>query len=307
MEEFKSLSKIINPTMLVSELFFYSVSENGSWQRIIKKVIDDQFYGGVEIGVIIDASERHAVRNLCARNNLVLTQWISPYFIKNHLSLTSFDKEVRKHSIKKAKELIAYAAESGAKNFALISGDDPGAAGREEALKIFKDSLIELCEEILSYQGMTLLLEPVDRGIHKNQLIGPTSEAVILVAEIKKKFTCIGISWDSAHVALMGESLTESLEISRDYISQIHLANAILDKKDPNFGDHHMKMGAPGFLTASQGAKLIQHGLEIDLFSENRIGVSLEVRSKPGEDPWAIEHTCRDFLFKIWERLEEEL
>ena len=45
--------------------------------------------------------------------------------------------------------------------------------------------------------GLTLLLEPLDRGAHKDNFIGPTPEAVAILREVHQSQPNVLLSWDS--------------------------------------------------------------------------------------------------------------
>jgi sugar phosphate isomerase/epimerase len=143
-------------------------------------------------------------------------------------------------------------------------------------------------------------LEPLDRGAHKNGLIGPTREAVELALRIRAVHPAFAISWDSSHAALCGENLPDSLTVAKNCIAQIHLANAVLDRQDPRFGDHHIPIGPPGFLNPQSIADLFAHAAAIGLFGERRPGVSVEVRSAPDADPWKTEKHGRRVIEEAW-------
>lgn len=101
--------------------------------------------------------------------------------------------------------------------------------------------------------------------------------------------------------ALCGEHVLESVATYNEFIDQIHLANAILDRSHSDFGDYHVPPGAPGFLTTDKIALIMDCAIKAELFGEARPGVSVEIRTADGGDPWATEALCRRVLSEAWD------
>ena len=109
------------------------------------------------------------------------------------------------------------------------------------------------------------------------------------------------LAWDSAHVALNEENLIESLTTAAPLISQLHLANAILDPQAQGYGDYHMKFGEPGFLTTASAAQIIRTALHLALPEElGPISLAIEMRTTDQDDLWDNERQCREFLQSAW-------
>ena len=103
------------------------------------------------------------------------------------------------------------------------------------------------------------------------------------------------------NAALCGEKPEESLVAFRAQIVHVHLANAVLDRADPRYGDHHMPTGAPGFLTLAGIADILAAGLNAGFFGNARPGVAVEIRTESGRDPWETERLGRKVLEQAWE------
>ena len=116
------------------------------------------------------------------------------------------------------------------------------------------------------------------------------------------------IHWDSAHEALGGTDLMESLECAAPYIGQFHLCDAITDRSHPCFGDLHMEVASEpdwkteGFLTPAIGAKILR---KVSSFNKpvgiSSVYVSVEVLGHPGDDLWRKEKSARAFLTKCFD------
>ena len=288
------------PSILLSETHFPYSSQRGVIAEAVARVVEQGFYRSVDIGYVAEAADRRRIGELVRANDLLLTQWTSMVLTAEKLNLSSPDEELRARSVGRVKACIEPAVECGASGFAVLSGPDPGPALRAEATDQLVRSLLELGEALACVSSIRLVLEPLDRGAHKNALIGPTSESIALMNRIRPRYPDAGLSWDTAHAALCGEDILESLAGAVPYIAEIHLANAVLDRREPDFGDHHMAFGARGFLNVERIAALFERAVEAGLFFKRKPCVAVEIRTGPGADPWATEAQGRRILTDAW-------
>ena len=294
------------PSVLLAETHFAFYGIEGVMADAVERVAAEGFYGSVEMADVRDATERKRIGRIVRQSGIRLTQWMSLVLNTERLNLSSVDETLRAKSVTRLREYVEYAAECGAASFAVLSGPDPGPSLRSQATEQLYVSLCQLAETLEDCGSMNLVLEPLDRGAHKNGLLGPTAEVVSLMARLRKEHSRVGISWDTAHVALCGEDIVESLKQSHPYILQIHLANAILDRTDPGFGDHHMPFGSKGFLNTRTIAGLFRAAEEAGLFHPLRLTVAVEVRGSQDEDPWATERHGRELLIEASELYRRE-
>lgn len=285
------------PSAHIAELFFPLMSDENAVARIVERIGDIEFYRGFETGIIHDARIARRVLDLAERKKSKVTQWLTFELLKDHLNLSSLDKDLREKSIAHACELVHIAASCGTTKLALVSGSDPGDALRDEAKQAFAEALVRIGEQTRRYPGMLLQVEPLDRFAHKCQLIGPTPETVEWMARLRPDCPNLYLAWDSAHVALNQEDLSASLEQAAPLLSQLHLANAILDPRHGGYGDYHMKFGAPGFLTPDMAAGIIRAALRLDFPAElGAVSIAIEMRTGAQDDLWDNERQCREFL-----------
>jgi sugar phosphate isomerase/epimerase len=290
----------ISPSILLSETHFHFYGVKSVLADALERVADEGFYRGIEMADISDPAERKRIGKIIEENGLALTQWMSMVLITEKLNLSSLDEDLRRKSVARMIDWMPLCAECGTTSFAVLSGPDPGPALRAQTTEQLYRSFIEICEALERYRPLRLLLEPLDRDAHKNFLIGPTDEAASLLRRVKEQYPKAGLSWDTAHSALCEEDVVASMCGYRDCISQMHLANAVLDRSDTRYGDHHMPMGAPGFLTVEKCADLFEAGVKCGFLGENRPGVSVEVRGEKNGDPWDTERGGREFVLAAW-------
>ncbi|POT55701.1 hypothetical protein C3432_21975 [Citrobacter amalonaticus] len=289
------------PSAHIAELFYPLANDENAILHIIREIADIDYYRGFEIGIIHQPKISRAIRTLAEQTQLNVTQWLTFELLKDNLNLSSLDPALREKSILRACELVHLAAECGTNKLSLVSGSDPGNTHREEAKKGFAEALVRIGDVVGQYHNMLLQVEPLDRFAHKCQLIGPTDETVDWMKALRPDCPKLYLAWDSAHVALNEEDLIESLATAAPLISQLHLANAILDPQAQGYGDYHMKFGKPGFLTAGKAAQIIRTALSLKLPEElGPISLAIEMRSADQDDLWNNERQAREFLQSAW-------
>lgn len=298
----------ILPSLHVLEAFMpVTGDEDFLVREILPRVAEISFYKGIELPLVFGRANQNAVRRLVEQNRYQLTQWASPNITANGLMLSSTDRARRKASVAYTVELIKSAAQCGAKNVGLPSGDDPGDSEgdwlRSEAKKALFESFCEISHAAASFEGLHLTYEPLDRYVHKKQLLGPIHEVMEWFADLKKICASFYIHWDSAHEALAGINLIESLEAALPYMAQFHICNCVTIPGHPYYGDHHMAVGrAPefknwGYLTPEIAASILKRASNADAVpGVDQIYWALEVRSHIGNDLWEAEKDIREFM-----------
>ncbi len=304
------MSKRLLPSAHLLEIFAPYRGDERRMLEVMRRIVDMGFYKGVELGSFFDPTNRRTVRRIIEENKINGTTFTTPYLKDHQLSLSDLDGKRRQDAVTLIKELAELAAESGFTNLGIISGDDPGYLKREMAKNALTDSVVEIADYCNSLR-MNLILEPLDRNAYKKQLIGPMEEAIQWYKPIYEICPNFYIHWDSAHEALQGTDLLESIHFAGPYIAQVHLCNAILNREHPCFGDLHMEVGespefqTEGFLKPDLGAQLLKQIASYDKpRGVKEVYVSVEVTGHPGNDLWSIERKCREFLCKCFELYE---
>lgn len=299
------LTDVFAPTVLISETHAPYIATIGVTAEAVSRIAQEGFYEGVEILLPRTLQERRRISQIKQSQNLRVVVWFSREQIDEKLSLSSPDEAHRKNSVSRLITLLESAADCRADTIALISDPDPGIAYREQAKRNLQLSLGEICTAARAYGDMRVIFEPLDREADKNCLLGPVAETVEMIKPVRQSHSNIDICWDSSHAALCGDDLRESLLIVDPYFIQMHFANAVLDRNSEGFGDRHMPIGPPGFLTIEKMAQLMQHVIRMRHPAGKRIYVSVEVRTQTG-DPWQTEKHCRESLLAAWQLVEQE-
>lgn len=296
------MNKIL-PSIHMLEIFMPVAEREDVLIGMLEDVKKIDFYKGIELPVIFEKKNIDTLRRIAEEKNYQITEWASPNLNDGGYNLSSLDEELRSKSVSYAVELMKTAAEAGTTNVGLPSGGDPGDLRREDAKKALFESYCQISEEADCYNGLHLTLEPLDRHVHKKQLMGPIHEVVKWFADLKKACPNFYIHWDSAHEALADIDLMESLEAALPYMAQFHICNCVTEPSHPYYGDFHMELGqAPeyknwGYLDLGIAAGLLRKAAEVKPPAgiEN-LYVAVEVRSHLGDDLWKRERNIREFL-----------
>jgi sugar phosphate isomerase/epimerase len=154
------------------------------------------------------------------------------------------DPDIRKATLAEVNLHLLRASGIGARKAVIASGVDPGEPYRAEQTAYFIDYLTELSR---SASDMELLIEPFDRSIGKNLLIGSTEEAAEVVRAVRDR-GCknLGLLIDMGHVPLMGETFAGALQAAQPFIRHIHLGSCVMSNaNNPLYGDMHPPWGYP--------------------------------------------------------------
>ena len=181
------------------------------------------FYQGIEFPVIFKQENQQTVRRIVEEEDYQLTVWASPNISDSGCNLSSLDAQLREKSVALAIELIHIAALMGATNVGVPCGPDPGDADRPAALEALYESYCRMSEAASQYQGLHLTFEPLDRYAHKKQILGPMREVIPWFSRLRETCPNFYLHWDSAHEALGGIDLMESLELALPFMAQFHI------------------------------------------------------------------------------------
>src|SRR5699024_7305696 len=259
-------------------------------------MVEEDFYKSIELGDGFEKTERKRILELTDKNDMVVTQWLTFLIEENNLDVSSLDSKLRSETVNRIKDSLYAAAEIGAKNIAFVTGDDPGADRWADGIEGLYESLCEMAEAAKKYD-MNLLIEPLDRFSHKKRVIGTTDETLQLLSRVQSHSDNIGIAFDTAHAALNGEDVLEAMEKAKNLIHQIHFSNAVLDKNSRLYGDFHMEIGEPGFLTLPKITEILHNAKELKMQDERGLRIAGEVRGKGDKEScYANELALRNIM-----------
>jgi len=300
----ESLNEVCRPGLVICHLFPQARKETGVTLSAVRFAAESEYYSAVEFAEVNDYSERKQIAEIASAADLKVVYWLALMQYGMDASISALDEDERRRAVGQLISQIPFAAECRASYVGFLSGPDVPPARRAEAKRQLFKSICELAEAAVEYGNLEFLLESMDREAHKKNLIGPTPEAVDFIMKVRKIIPGFQLCFDTSHIKLLGEEPTESLEQARGVVSQIHLANCVSDPARPKFGDNHMPLGEPGFLTEQYISKMFQKALDIGLLGESRPIVSAECASPGGDEAWELERITRQTVLRAWELLD---
>ncbi|MDR0758842.1 MAG: sugar phosphate isomerase/epimerase [Treponema sp.] len=188
------------------------------------------------------------------------------------LNPCALDKDVRDKAVAELGECFRFARQAGAGAVMLSSGPRPEHESDDpQCLLYLRDSLERLHK---LEPELPILLEPGDRDVEYRHLLGHTPVSVEFVAVCRREGLPLGLIFDISHVAQLGEDLHTAWAVARSCCDHVHLANCVLERRHPLYGDKHPFLGVPGGVYSHQDARNFLSVLQEDPLP---LTVSLEV------------------------------
>jgi len=281
---------------------------DGPILETLKKICQDEFFRAVEVSWIKDDKVRAEARSMLQQSGMDVIFAGQPPLLMSKMDLNAADEGARKQAIGLCKASVDQAYELGADILAVMSGPDPGEAGREKAMELLVDSLKQLCayaQENATERMISISLETFDATVDKKCLIGPTSEAIKVAAAVKEEYSNFGLTVDLSHQPLLGESSSDLVMGSIDHLIHVHIGNCVMDKSHPAYGDQHPRFGIAG---GENGAEQVKHFLETCIYAgyfkkncpTSMPVVSFEVKPMKGEDSELVIANAKRTLLDAW-------
>ena len=291
--------------------------------RSIRQIIDDPFFGGIEITQIKDPGLRAQVAKMLADAKMEVTYSAQPVQLLNEENLvdptdiSSLDEVHRRRAIERLKACIDEALEIGAVRIGVISGKDPGAAHRLSAIEALILSLDELCvyarerSRALGRDPLEISLELFDRRDErgcKHQLIGPAREAVKVAHTLRHQMghKNFGLMYDLSHLPLLdGDGLQSEtpavLKLLAPYLNHVHIGSCVLDPESPIYGDTHPSFDHPdSFVEPDLLAEFVKELHEIGW----KGGIGFEVMPHGDQLPEAVIESTKAYFNVARNRLD---
>ena len=305
-----SWASLFNLGLVHPAAFPEAAGDRDVFLRTIRKIVEDPFFGAIEITQIREDKVRNEVASLLNTGGQEVVYLAAVPILLQQLNLSSPSDIERSKAVSGLKPLIDEAYSIGARLFLVGSGPDPGRSSRENAKRQLVKSLNELCAYAreLAEEPLVITLENYDRDIDKRFLLGPTSEAVEVAKRVLEKHPNFGLTIDQSHLYQLGEDPACVLPQAIDVIVHVHLANCALDRSLPWFGDQHPRFGVPG---SKVGAKevtsflsiLMQAGYFEKAHSTTLPVISLEVKPYEKEESDAVVANAKRVFLQAWAEL----
>jgi len=253
----------------------------------LRRIAEDDFFTAVEIGPSRDIRIRHQVRQLLEVSHLTVCYATQPTVLGGKLNPNALDPAERRRAVNALKNCVDEAYDVGASWVRLLSGKDPGDAKRDEAKKVFKETLREVLDYAKQEGQMRFTLKIFDRDVDKCALIGHFADAAEMARELCPEYPNLGLLADLSHFPLLRERPEDAIPLVKQFPLHFHLGNCVMrDRRHPAYGDLQPRFGIPGGEIDVPEVRnyfrlLLDHGL---LNRENPPVVSAEVRPLLAEE-----------------------
>lgn len=298
-----SFTQVAQPGAVISNAWPQSRATEGATLRAIEEVLETHpFFEAFQTVDVPYPAERRQIRRLLADQGRPHTYTLTRVLGEQKLSLSSLDPAVRQKAIEVVTAQFDDAAEVGASTVAVISGPRPAdAARRAEALAALEDSLGKLASAIRRHPGMDLLIEPLDYEADKRNTLGSTPEAVAICRRLAAQQLRLVLCLDTAHLILNNEDTVAAVAQARDFITEFHFCNPVINRSSPVYGDRHIPFGAPGVVGLPEITAFMT-GLQRDdyLSPAVRPRVYCEVMQASPMTPLQVIAHCQDALLNAW-------
>jgi len=281
------------------------IDGEGPIEQTLKKILEDEYFNAVEITWIQDADVRKKVKNMLKSAHVTVAYGGQPKLLRTGLNPNDYDKEKRKKAVEILKQGIDEAYELGAVGFGFLSRQYDEAR-KEEAFEILVETTKELCEYAKKNGNLMVELEVFDFDIDKKSLIGPADLAARFAKEIRKDFDNFGLIVDLSHLPLTRESAKEAILPVKDYLTHVHIGNAVVkDKNHPAYGDKHPMFGIEGGENdVNEVVEFLRVLKDIGyLNKERRPILSFEVSPMQDQDAEIVLASSKRVLNEAWARL----
>ena len=300
--------KYFNLSIVEFMAFPQTMRGDGPIVSAIEKIAMNPFWSGIEISWIKAAAVRKQVRELLETANLPAEFGAQPSLISQKLDLNSTDKVMQMKAVDQITACMDMAADMNITNLSLISGWDPGANKRSEALKILEDSMLKICDYGKA-KNIAVSLEIFDRDYDVHALLGPVEDSVAFSERMRRHYPEFGLLYDLSHQAILNQKTQSALKLLKDQLVHIHLGNCSINPGDPLYGDKHPRIGyTGGTVGVAELTEFIKELFEIGYLKENsqtqkKPWIGFEVKPMAGESSeLLLAGTERAFL-QAWAKI----
>lgn len=226
---------------LVHFMLWKDCIKGGGDPSSVNTILDDPYFGGVEVTWINDDAQRKMVGDSIKRTGKSVAFGAQPVLLTQKLDINHLDESERKKAVEAVVSVIPQAYELGARGFGVLSGKAVEASQHGAAMEQLVKSLVEIGTELKRHGDMPLVLETFDQlDYGKNCLIGPNRDAATIAKEVRKSVPSFGLMLDLSHLPLQGETPQQAWEAAGEYVVHAHIGNCVMNQPEhPMNGDEH--------------------------------------------------------------------
>ena len=288
---------------------------SGPLLESLGKILEDDFFGAVEIGQVVDDQLRREARAALDGAGVDVVFASQPAILGNNLDLNAADLPERRRAVEACKGQIDQAYALGARIMMVMSGPDTAVEQRAAARERLIDSLKQLCQyagERAEEYLLAISLENFDQAIDKRRLIGPTKEAAQVIEAVRAEHSNCGLTLDLSHQPQIAETISDMIVEGADNLIHAHFGNCVInDPENPCYGDQHPPFGVPGSEIGLEELRLYLETLIYCGYFARSVPtsmpiLSMEMRPRPGESSALVIANGKRALKYAWARLSHD-
>lgn len=205
--------------------------------ELLLRIAGQKQFGCAEFYFEGTRQEEEEIRRVLEENDLWAVYLAGYPMKRDRTAISSGSQRERQGAVETCERLYERALRLGARKMLIVSGPSCLETGRNRVIEQTAQSLRELSERTADGETEITLEFFPDKG-EPWLAVGDTE----LVREIYSLTDGgrIGITFDTSHVAQLGENVTESFRKLEKWVRHVHLANSVsLDPGSKWYGDRH--------------------------------------------------------------------
>lgn len=271
----------------------------------IKNIVCDDFFHAIEVTKFTDGDTREKAKKLLEQSHVRVCYGAQPRLLGPGLNPNHLVEGERQKAEATLLEAVDEAEYLGAKGIAFLAGKWEKESEVEAYSQLLKTT-VNVCK-YAAIKGMLVELEVFDYDMDKAALIGPAPLAARFAADVRKTCTNFGLMVDLSHFPTTYETSSFAISQMKEYITHLHIGNAVVQKGCEAYGDQHPRFGFPN--SANDTPELLDffRVLKREGFfnPEEPLVLSFEVKPWGDEDGDVILAATKRVINRAWALLED--
>jgi len=198
--------------------------EKGEWLDPTLKKLKELGFEGVELALAdpLEINQTRVLKIVNEHGLEVPAIGTGQAYLRDELSFLNPDGAIRKEAVERIKRDVDFAELFGGKVIiGLVRGRKDKKMSKDGADSLFVGPM-RSCADYASKKNLSLLIEPINR--YETDYINRAEEAIDLINLIGAKN--VRLLLDTFHMNIEEPSIKHTLELSKPYLSHIHLADS---------------------------------------------------------------------------------
>ncbi|HVI41578.1 MAG TPA: TIM barrel protein [Anaerovoracaceae bacterium] len=271
----------------------------------IKTIVCDDFFDAIEVTKFSDDDMREKAKKLLEHSHIKVCYGAQPRLLGPGLNPNHLEEAERQKAEATLLEAVDEAEYLGAKGIAFLAGKWEKESEREAYAQLLKTTM-NVCK-YAEAKGMLVELEVFDYDMDKAALIGPAPLAAQFAADVRRTCANFGLMADLSHFPTTYETSSFAIGHMKEYITHLHIGNAVVQKGCEAYGDQHPRFGFPNGANDTPELLDFFRVLKREGFfnSEKPLVLSFEVKPWGDEDGDVILAATKRVINRAWALLED--